>query len=223
VVGGGIINAQLGRFLPNLTPGTARMVNAATYAGTAILLSRFSKNPQVRRQMLAGGLAIALIEALKPGVTAPVVAVIPGVQRLVTPPSAAVAAQIPAAQADPNLQATAVAAATPWYKAGGKLNPMNWLAGDEDDVAGLGEDDLPPPVTIDGIAGPDGRMQSLVGADEMAGVAEDGGGAGGWGGGGAGISSDDGAPVGDLVSTYLGGLGCLRSVRSNGLTQIVRP
>jgi hypothetical protein len=213
---GGVLNVQLGRVLPAMQPGMARLVNFASYAGTALLLSRLPKDAKTRRQMLAGGLAVALIELVKPGTTAPVVAKIPGVDKLVAPASVAVAARTPAVQAQPGAAAALTAAAPPWYRAGGNANPVNWLAG-----VAEGE-----PISIDGIADDDGSIEGLaddddamgddesgetpMGDDEMSGDSIS----------GPGIGTDSGQ---SLVMTYLNGLGCPLTGRSNSLNSLVRP
>jgi hypothetical protein len=206
---GGVLNVQLGRVLPAMQPGIARLVNFASYAGTALLLSRLPKDVKIRRQMLAGGLAVALIELAKPGTTAPVIAKIPGVDKLVAPSSVAVAARTPALQAQPGAVAALTAAAQPWYRAGGNANPMNWLSGVEEG----------DPIPVDGIADDDGSIEGLADGDEDAGIMGDGDTptdniAG------PGIGADSGQP---LVMTYLNGLGCPLTGRSNSLNALVQP
>lgn len=208
MVAGGIVGAQLGRVLPEMQPGMARLVNAATYAGTAVLLSRLPRDVTTRRQMLAGGLAVALWELAQPGATAPLVAKLPGIGRMIAPPDARSLARMPALQANPAAQAQAVAATQPWYRAGGKVNPLNWLAGAEEG----------DPVSVDGIADDDGQVYGLADEDDaavpMAGS----------------VGAEDDADsmtvsgVGDSapLMTYLGDLGCPPSGRGNGLTQLVR-
>lgn len=210
MIAGGIVGAQLGRVLPEMQPGMARLVNAATYAGTAILLSRLPHDVSMRRQMLAGGLAVALWELAQPGATVPLVAKLPGVGRLLAPADPQALARIPALQANPPAQAQAVAAAQPWYRAGGKLNPMNWLAGAEEG----------DPVSVDGIAD-DGQVYSLADDDDGAATVA-----------GADDAGDEAVPVSGVsaaadsgsapLMTYLGDLGCPSSGRGNGLTQLVR-
>jgi hypothetical protein len=192
-----------------MQPGMARLVNFASYAGTALLLSRLPKDAKTRRQMLAGGLAVALIELAKPGTTAPVIAKIPGVDKLVAPSSVAVAARTPALQAQPGAVAAMTAAAQPWYRAGGNANPINWLSGAEEG----------DPIPVDGIADDDGSIEGLAEGDDDAGVMGDGDTptddiAG------PGIGSDSGQP---LVMTYLNGLGCPLTGRSNSLNALVQP
>jgi hypothetical protein len=213
---GGVVNVQLGRVLPAMQPGIARLVNFASYAGTALLLSRLPKDAKTRRQMLAGGLAVALIELAKPGTTAPVVAKIPGVDKLVAPASVAVAARTPAVQAQPGAAAALTAAAQPWYRAGGNANPMNWLSG-------IAEGE---PIPVDGIADEDGSIEGLADGDDDLGDDEAGDGAVGDDGmpgdeiAGPGIGADGGQP---LVMTYLNGLGCPLTGRSNSLNALVQP
>ena len=154
---GGVLNVQLGRVMPPMQPVMARLVNFASYAGTALMLSRLPKDPKTRRQMLAGGLAVALIELAKPGTTAPVVAKIPGMEKLVAPASVEVALRTPALQAQPQVAAAVASAAQPWYRAGGKANPVNWLSG-----VAEGE-----PIPVDGIADEDGSIQGLADDDAM--------------------------------------------------------
>ena len=208
MIAGGIVGAQLGRVLPEMQPGMARLVNAATYAGTAVLLSRLPRDVTTRRQMLAGGLAVALWELAQPGATAPLVAKLPGVGRLVAPADTKALARMPALQANPPAQAQAVAAAQPWYRAGGKVNPLNWLSGAEEG----------DPVSIDGIADDDGQVYGLADDDDAAPMA-----------GGVGADDDgDSVPVSGVgadsapLMTYLGDLGCPPSGRGNALTELVR-
>jgi hypothetical protein len=204
---GGIMNVQLGRVLPVLPPLMARLVNFASYAGTAVALSRIPKNSKTRQQLLAGGLAVALIELAKPGTTAPVVAAIPGINKLVAPSSPAVALRAPAQQAQ-NLQT----AAAPWYRAGGKANPVNWLSG-----ISTGE-----PLSVDGIVGDDGNIQGLSDNDDNLGDGETGDTISGDMPSDdlADISGDSGQP---LVMTYLNGLGCAPSGKGNSLNALVQP
>ena len=206
---GGVLNVQLGRVMPAMQPGMARLVNFASYAGTALMLSRLPKNAKTRQQMLAGGLAVALIELANPGTTAPVIAKIPGLEKLVAPASATVALRTPALQAQPQAAAAVAAAAQPWYRAGGNANPVNWLSG-----VAEGE-----PISIDGIADDDGSIEGLaddesgempMGDDETPGDSIS----------GLGIGTDSGQP---LVMTYLNGLGCPLTGRSNSLNSLVRP
>ncbi len=206
---GGVLNVQLGRVMPAMQPGMARLVNFAGYAGSALLLSRLPKDAKTRRQMLAGGLAVALIELAKPSSTAPVVARIPGMDKLVAPATAEVALRTPALQAQPQLAAAVASAAQPWYRAGGNANPMNWLSG-----VAEGE-----PLSIDGIADDDGSIEGLadddsgetsMGDDESPGDSIS----------GSGIGTDSGQ---SLVMTYLNGLGCPLTGRSNSLNSLVRP
>ena len=202
-----------------MQPGMARLVNFASYAGTALLLSRLPKEAKTRRQMLAGGLAVALIELVKPGTTAPVVAKIPGLDKLVAPASVAVAARTPAVQAQPGAAAALTAAAQPWYRAGGNANPVNWLSG-------IAEGE---PIPVDGIADADGSIEGLAdGDDDLGGDLgdDDPDGAVGDDGmpgdeiAGPGIGADSGQP---LVMTYLNGLGCPLTGRSNSLNALVQP
>jgi hypothetical protein len=208
LIAGGVVNAQLGRVLPALSPGMARAVNFANYAGVGILLSRLGRTPRARRQLLAGGLAVALLELAKPGITAPAVAVIPGINRLAQPADPQVAVRTPAVQANPD----ALAAMAPWYKAGGKLNPLNWLSG-LGAVAGS-------PVRVDGVATEDGQVYGLrddlpmnptdasqpIAGDEPP---ED---------GAAGVGEES-----TLVNTMVGALDCPLTGRANDLNAIVRP
>lgn len=213
MIAGGVIGAQLGRIMPEMQPGIARLVNAATYASTAVLLSRMPRDVTTRRQMLAGGLAIALWELAQPGATVPLVAKIPGVGRMIAPPNTQALARMPALQANPSAQAQAVAAAQPWYRAGGKVNPINWLAGAEEG----------DPVSVDGIADDDGQVYGLTDDDDAAASMA---------GAGTGATDDDAFPSPMSISgvgsdsaplmTYLNGLGCAPSERGNGLTQLVR-
>ncbi len=216
---GGVLNVQLGRVLPTMQPGVARLVNFASYAGTALLMSRLPKDAKTRRQLLAGGLAVALIELVKPGTTAPVIAKIPGVDKLVAPASIAVAARTPAVQAQPGAAAAMTTAAQPWYRAGGNANPVNWLSG-----VAEGE-----PIPVDGIADDDGFIEGLADGDDDLGDDDAGdGGAIGDGempgdeiaGPGIGADGDGGQP---LVMTYLNGLGCPLTGRSNSLNSLVQP
>ena len=94
------------------------------------------------------------IELANPGTTAPVIAKIPGLDKLVAPASATVALRTPALQAQPQAAAAVAAAAQPWYRAGGNATPVNWLSG-----VAEGE-----PISIDGIADDDGRCHG-AGAD----------------------------------------------------------
>ncbi len=211
---GGVLNVQLGRVMPAMQPGMARLVNFAGYAGSALLLSRLPKDAKTRQQMLAGGLAVALIELAKPGTTAPVVARIPGVDKLVSPATAEVALRTPALQAQPQVAAAVASAAQPWYRAGGNANPMNWLSG-----VAEGE-----PLSIDGIADDDGSIQGLADDDGMMSDGEPGeisdGDMPSDSIAGPGIGTDSGQP---LVMTYLNGLGCPLTGRSNSLNSLVRP
>ncbi len=212
---GGVLNVQLGRIMPVMAPGMARLVNFASYAGTALMLSRLPKDTKTRRQMLAGGLAVALIELAKPGTTAPVVAKIPGMEKFVAPTSVEVALRTPALQAQPQIAAAVASAAQPWYRAGGKANPVNWLSG-----VGNGE-----PIPVDGIADEDGSIQGLADDDAM----NDGdpgempmadGDMPNDSIAGPGIGTDADQP---LVMTYLNGLGCPLTGRANSLNALVRP
>jgi hypothetical protein len=212
---GGVLNVQLGRVMPPMQPGMARLVNFASYAGTALLLSRMPKDAKTRQQMLAGGLAVALIELAKPGTTAPVIAKIPGVDKLVAPATAEVALRTPAVQAQPEVAAAVASAAQPWYRAGGKANPVNWLSG-----VAEGE-----PIAVDGIADDDGSIQGLSDDDAM----NDGdpgempmadGDMPNDSIAGPGIGTDADQP---LVMTYLNGLGCPLTGRPTGLNALVQP
>jgi hypothetical protein len=221
MLAGGILGAQLGRVLPEMKPGVARLVNATTYAGTAIALSRLPRDANTRRQLLAGGLAVALWELAQPGATAPLVAKLPGVGHLLAPADAQALARVPALQANPPAQAAAVAAVTPWYRRGGNWNPVNWLSGEDEDA---------DPVRVDGIAGDGGQVYGLdADDDEMLHEPMAGGSAGAAGvAGGVGAGEDDEMTAAELGSeqaplmTYLGGLGCPPSGRSNALAQLVR-
>lgn len=213
---GGVLNVQLGRVLPAMQPVVARMVNCASYAGMALLLSRLPKDAKTRQQMLAGGLAVALIELVKPGTTAPVIAKIPGMDKLVAPASVAVAVRTPAVQAQPGVAAAMTAAAQPWYRAGGNANPMNWLAG-------IAEGE---PIPVDGIADEDGSIEGLADGDDDLSDDEPGDGVMGEGDSpaddiaGLDMGTDSGQP---LVMTYLNGLGCPLTGRSNQLNSLVLP
>jgi hypothetical protein len=209
---GGVLNVQLGRIMPVMAPGMARLVNFASYAGTALMLSRLPKDSKTRRQMLAGGLAVALIELAKPGTTAPVVAKIPGMEKFVAPTSVEVALRTPALQAQPQVAAAVASAAQPWYRAGGKANPVNWLSG-----VAEGE-----PLSIDDIADEDGSIQGLA-DDDAINDGDPGESMGDMPGddiAGPGIGTDSGQP---LVMTYLNGLGCPLTGRANSLNSLVRP
>jgi hypothetical protein len=179
-VGGNLVAAQVAKAMPTLSPGMGRMVNAAVFAGVAVGASRFLKDPVKRRQMLAGGLAVAAVELLAPGKTLAVAARVPGLNRLL-----------------PGTPAPA--------------NPAAALAGPDDDdgVMGLAEDE---PVAVDGIAD-DGADLDPGTAGVDGGVAD----VAGDGGGGA-VGS-----MGDLVPTYLDGLGCTAPGRANALTKLVLP
>jgi hypothetical protein len=179
-VGGNLVAAQVAKAMPTLSPGMGRMVNAAVFAGVAVGASRFLKDPVKRRQMLAGGLAVAAVELLAPGKTLAVAARVPGLNRLL-----------------PGTPAPA--------------NPAAALAGPEDDdgVMGLAEDE---PVAVDGIAD-DGADLDPGTAGVDGGVAD----VAGDGGGGS-VGS-----MGDLVPTYLDGLGCTAPGRANALTKLVLP
>ncbi len=224
IIAGGVLGAQLGRVLPAMQPGMARLVNAATYAGTAVALSRLPRDPLMRRQLLAGGLAVALWELAQPGATAPLVAKIPGLGPLVQPSEVQIAVRTPALQANPAARAAVVTAAAPWYRQGGKVNPLNWFGSG---VAGDESTGIP----VDGIAGDDGSYQSFLppaGAmrsPEMApGMQGDLGCATltNYGtGGGQSQSSMAGTDEQDPVLTLLGDLSCPSSGRSNELTQLV--
>ena len=211
MIAGGIVGAQLGRVLPEMKPGIARMVNAITYAGTAVLLSRLPRDASARRQVLAGGLAIALWELAMPGATTPMVAKLPGIGALVAPADAKALARVPALQANPTVKEQAVAAAQPWYRSGGNWNPVNWLSGADDG----------DPASIDGIAAADGRVHRLTDGDmdpTMAGTG---------GNDDADMSSMSGVgAAADAASaplmTYLGDLGCPSSGHGNDLTELVR-
>ncbi len=213
---GGVLNVQLGRVMPAMQPGMARLVNFASYAGTALMLSRLPKDAKTRQQMLAGGLAVALIELATPGTTAPVIAKIPGIDKLVAPTSAAVALRTPALQAQPQAAAAVAAAAQPWYRAGGNANPVNWLSG-----VAEGE-----PISIDGIADDDGSIEGLADDDDAMGGDDSGEmpmgdeEIPGDSISGPGIGTDSGQ---SLVMTYLNGLGCPLTGRSNSLNSLVRP
>ena len=210
---GGVLNVQFGRILPVMPPLMARLVNFASYAGTAVALSRLPKDAKTRQQMLAGGLAVALIELAKPGTTAPVIATIPGVNQLVAPSSAAIALRTPALQAQPQVAAAVASAAQPWYRSGGKANPVNWLSGISE-----GE-----PLSIDGIADDDGSIQGLSDNDDGINDGEPGDNMGDMPSdeiAGPGIGTDSGQP---LVMTYLNGLGCPLTGRSNSLNALVQP
>lgn len=211
---GGVLNVQLGRVMPPMQPGMARLVNFASYAGTALLLSRLPKDAKTRQQMLAGGLAVALIELAKPGTTAPVIAKIPGIDKLVAPASVAVALRTPAIQAQPQVAAAIASAAQPWYRAGGNANPVNWLSG-----VAEGE-----PISIDGIADDDGSIEGLADDDDAMGDDD----SGEMPMGDDEIPSDSMSGIGtdsgqSLVMTYLNGIGCPLTGRSNSLNSLVRP
>lgn len=243
VVGGGILNAQLGRVLPALSPMVARVVNALGYASTAALLSRAGRSPQARRQLLAGGLAVALVELMKPGITTPLVARIPGMNGLLVPASPMIAARSPAAQADETVKAAAVAATMPWYRTGGNANPLNWFNG----VAGLADGEyansMPPGIPIDGIAGLDGSYLPLLPAAGMTvqtatmpsdnlgcAVSVTGsmpmstadGSTPAWAPALADGLLADGSGYQEPVATFLGDLSCPPSGRANDLNQLVR-
>ncbi len=212
---GGVLNVQLGRVMPPMQPGVARLVNFASYAGTALLLSRLPKDARTRQQMLAGGLAVALIELAKPGTTAPMIAKIPGVDKLVAPATAEVALRMPALQAQPEVAAAVASAAQPWYRAGGKANPVNWLSG-----VAEGE-----PIPVDGIADDDGSIQGLGDDDAMndgdpgeMSMADGDMPNDSIAGPGIGTDADQ-----SLVMTYLNGLGCPLTGRPNGLNALVLP
>jgi hypothetical protein len=96
----------------------------------------------------------------------------------------------------------------PGTPAPGPANPAAALAGPDDDdgVMGLAEDE---PVAVDGIADD--------GADLDPGTS-------GVDGGVADVAGDGGSgSMGDLVPTYLDGLGCTSPGRANALTKLVLP
>jgi hypothetical protein len=165
-VGGNLVAAQVARVMPAMGAGMGRIVNAAVFAGVAVGASRLVKDPLKRRQLMAGGLAVAAIELLSPGKTYAVAARVPGLNRLLP---------APAVGANP----AAVLAA-------------RGLSGYGDNGVAMVEDE---PVAVDGIAD-DG---------------ED-----------AGQPAPDGT-MGELVPTYLDGLGCPLTGRSNELTKLVTP
>lgn len=218
-IAAGAINVQLGRFMPAIPSGFARIINFTSYAGTALMLSRIPRNTTQRRQMLAGGLAVALIELMKPGSTAPMVAKIPGVGNFVAPSTPAIALRTPAVQSQPAVAAALNASAQPWYKAGGKVNPLNWLSGLENRepmpvdgvvgydgaVYGLGNDDL----MGDSESADNSMSDDMPGNDSVAGV-----------GANPSYGTDAGQP---LVMTYLNGLGCELTGRPNALNALVQP
>lgn len=197
-VGGTLVSGLIGRSLPAVSPGVARLLGAGIHLSAAIAASRLWKDPTRRRLALAGGLAVSLLELARPGSIAGLVARIPGVNRLVAAP-----------------------APTP-------ARPMAGLGQDEDPMAGLGQDDegaaglaTDEPVAVDGIADTDGRVQALI-EDGQAGVGyapedpttmpvE-----------GTGELVET---MGSLVQTYdVAGLGACNHIgRANALTQVVTP
>jgi hypothetical protein len=171
-VGGNLVAAQVARVMPAMGPGLGRMVNAAVFAGVAVGASRLVKDPRTRRQMMAGGLAVAAIELLAPGKTYALAAKVPGLNRLLPAPTVG---------ADPAAM----------------LAARRGLAGYGDDGVAVVEDE---PVAVDGIAD-DGEGDGDPAA----------------------LPSPEGNHMGELVPTYLNGLGCPLSGRSNELTKLVTP
>ena len=164
-VGGNLVAAQVARMMPTMTPGTGRLVNAAVFAGVAVGASRLIRDRTRRRQVMAGGLAMAAVELLSPGKTFEITAKVPGLRSLL--PMPAISAM------PPHAELIARRAALPAPRA---------LAGTD-----------PEPIAIDGLA-----------------EAEPGGG-------------DSSNAMGELVPTYLNGLGCPLTGRSNELTKLVTP
>jgi hypothetical protein len=169
-IGGNLVAAQVARLMPSMGAGLGRMMNAAVFAGVAVGASRLARNPTQRRQLLAGGLAVAAIELLSPGKSYDAVAKVPVLNRLLpAPPVGADPAVLLAMQR--------------------RAGAAPGVAG-SDDGTDLGEVE---PVAIDGVAD--------VGNAEDAGE----------------------EAMGELVPTYLNGLGCPLTARSNELTKLVTP
>jgi hypothetical protein len=178
-IGGNLVAAQVAWLLPSLGAGMGRMLNAAVFAGVAVGASRLARNPTQRRQLLAGGLAVAAIELLSPGKSYDAVAKVPVLNRLLPAPPIG---------ADPAVLLAMQRRAAPGMAGVGGI----------DDGTDLG---VVEPVAIDGVA-------DVGDADDA--------------GDGTGTGAGD-SRMGELVPTYLNGLGCPIGGRSNDLTKLVTP